>query len=117
MAAVAEFRTVVTRDPDATTIEVIGELDTFTARKLRHCIDMALKHGDRFLVFDLGRMSLVDSSGLGVLVGTDKHLRTHGGRMRLRGVRPPARRVLEVTGLTKVFDIEVSGDQPPNPTA
>ena len=106
----AEFRAVVTRAPEATTIEVIGELDTFTARELTRSVDKVMACGDRRLVFDLGRMALTDSSGLGVLVATLKRLRTSGGTMRLRRVRPPARRIFEVTGLTKVFDIDAGDD-------
>src|SRR4051794_32585746 len=102
----AEFRTVVTRGPEATTIEVIGELDTFTARELSRSVDEALAHGDRVLIFDLAKVSLGDSSGLGVLGATLKRPRPRGGRMSLRRVRPPAQRILEVTGLTKVFDID-----------
>ena len=112
MTGAAQFHTVVTREPDGTTIEVIGELDTFAARKLRHCVDQVLRQGDRMLIFDLGTTSFLDSSGLGVLVDTLKHLRRHGGKMTLRNVPTSARRVLEVTGLTKVFAIDDGASKP-----
>ena len=45
-------------------------------------------------------MSFVDSSGLGVLVGTYKRLRDEGdGSIRIVGAQPSVRKVFEITGL------------------
>ena len=50
-------------------------------------------------------LALIDSTGLGVLVGVMKRVLQHDGQMRLRAPRPAARKVFDITGLDRVFTI------------
>jgi hypothetical protein len=54
------------------------------------------------VVVDLSRVSFIDSSGLGVLVGALKRVRERGA-LSLVCPEPRVRRVFEITGLTQVF--------------
>jgi anti-sigma B factor antagonist len=66
-----------------------------------------LEQGARTIVLDLGAMSFIDSSGLGVLVGVLKRLKDQqGDTIVLRDLQEPVRRVFEITGLTELFRIE-----------
>jgi len=57
------------------------------------------------IVVDLSRVSYLDSTGLGVLVGALKRLREKDGELRLVHPTPRVMRVLEITRLVNVFQI------------
>jgi anti-anti-sigma factor len=50
-------------------------------------------------------LEFIDSSGLSVLVAGLKRLRDSGGDLTLRSVPDQTRRVLEVSGLSRVLSI------------
>ena len=82
-----------------------GELDAYTSPVLRERMLELIDDGARELVLDLSGIELIDSTGLGVLVGVLKRLLQHDGALELRSLRPAARRVLDITGLDRVFTI------------
>ncbi|PWJ54941.1 anti-sigma B factor antagonist [Quadrisphaera granulorum] len=55
------------------------------------------------LVLDLSGVTFIDSSGLGVLVGTHRRARTDGVTVRLAGGSEQVRRLLTITGLVRVM--------------
>ena len=52
-----------------TIIEVGGEIDVYTAPKLRDKITELVGNGEYNLVIDMEKVDFLDSTGLGVLVG------------------------------------------------
>ena len=66
-----------------TIIEVGGEIDVYTAPKLRERITELVDDGHYHLVVDLEKVDFLDSTGLGVLVGGLKKLRAHDGSLQL----------------------------------
>jgi anti-sigma B factor antagonist len=95
-----------------TIVSVAGEIDLFTAPKLREQFLAALDDGtttDRLLV-DLTRVSFMDSTGLGVLIGALRRMNERDGRMALVCSEGPVLRVLELTRLNEVFSIFPSVD-------
>jgi len=88
-------------------VSVRGEVDVATSPRLRNELVALMDQDARSIVLDLGGMTFIDSSGLGVLVGALKRLREHEGEsIVLRGMQDPVRRVFEITGLTELFTIE-----------
>ena len=81
-----------------------GDLDLFNVDVLRDAL-MPERHGT--LVLDLSGVEFIDDSGLGLLVGTYKHLRESGGTLVLRDMQEPIRRVFEVTGIEKLPGLEI----------
>ncbi len=64
-------------------VTVAGEIDIYTAPRLRELlIDLAGK-GSYQLVVNLDKVGFLDSTGLGVLVGGLKRVRAHGGSLDL----------------------------------
>lgn len=82
-----------------------GEVDLFTAPKLKEGILDLLGDDTRRLIVDLERVEFMDSTGLGVLVGALRRLKERDGTLALVCPQGPVLRVLDVTGLSKVFEI------------
>jgi len=89
---------------------VAGEVDLFTSPKVKERILDLLGGGATKLVIDLEHVTFMDSTGLGVLVGALRRLTERGGALALVCPQGPVLRVMEVTGLKKVFDIHDSLD-------
>ena len=75
--------TLETRDVDGRTIVAVGgEIDVYTAPKLRDKITELVAAGIYDLVIDMEAVEFLDSTGLGVLVGGLKKVRAHDGSLR-----------------------------------
>lgn len=85
--------------------ELVGELDVSTSERLRAELLQLIDEGCRELVIDMSELALIDSTGLGVLVGVLKRVLQHGGELVLRAPRRSARKVFDITGLDRVFTI------------
>src|SRR3989442_15711141 len=68
---------------DVVVLAVAGQLDVLTAPQLLECLVHSVKKGRCRVVVDLERVDFVDSTGLGVLVGCLRRMRTHGGCLAL----------------------------------
>lgn len=93
---------------DRTVIEVGGEVDVYTAPKLREQIIALVEAGHYHLVVDMERVEFLDSTGLGVLVGGLKRVRAHDGSLALVCTQERILKIFRITGLTKVFPIHAS---------
>lgn len=91
-----------------TVVDVEGEVDLSTASSLRDRIVELVEKGSRQIVINLQGVPFMDSTGLGVLVGSLKRVREREGTLALAGVRRPVHRVLSLTGMDKVFPIHAS---------
>jgi anti-sigma B factor antagonist len=99
--------TIVARDErDRSLVHVTGEVDVASAGLLKDTLYSVVDEGHDRVVVDTAEMSFIDSSGLGVLVGALKRVRERDGALVLRGLQPPARKVIDITGLDEVFTIE-----------
>jgi anti-sigma B factor antagonist len=91
-------------------ITVEGDLDLATAPALRQLLHDRIDDGEMHLILDLSRLDFLDSSGLGVLVGAARRVRTElAGTMTLRSPSPSVVRLLELTRLGHVFAVETDG--------
>ena len=66
---------------DHTVLEIGGEIDVYTAPRLRERLIEMVDAGERHVVVDLGRVEFLDSTGLGVLVGAHRRLRAGDGSL------------------------------------
>jgi anti-sigma B factor antagonist len=95
---------------DRTVVEVGGEIDVYTAPRLREQLVDLVADGKYHLIVDMERVDFLDSTGLGVLVGGLKRVRSHDGELVLVCTKSRILKVFEITGLTKVFSIHDSVD-------
>ena len=101
--------TLETREADGVTIVAVGgEIDVYTAPKLRDKITELVGNGNYNLVIDMEKVDFLDSTGLGVLVGGLKKVRAHDGSMRLICNQERLLKIFRITGLAKVFAIHGS---------
>jgi anti-sigma B factor antagonist len=93
-----------------TVVAVKGEVDVYTAPRLREKLVELVSQGHLKIVVNLEDVDFLDSTGLGVLVGALKRLRSHDGELMLVCTQQRILKVFEITGLTKVFAIHDSVD-------
>ena len=92
---------------EGTVISLSGDLDAHTAPQLDDAVDVALGSGGGDLVLEMESVGFVDSSGLRSMI----RARNDGGPDRQVVIRRPSAatlRLLEVTGMTEHFVIEVA---------
>ena len=88
-----------------TVVHVAGEIDVYTAPLLREVLDKQIAEGRTDLVVDLEKVTFMDSTGLGVLVGRLKLVRGQNGSLRIVSAEERILKVFSITGLDKVFHI------------
>jgi anti-sigma B factor antagonist len=88
-----------------TVIAVSGEIDVYTAPKLREKLSSLADGGSFQLIVDMEGVEFLDSTGLGVLVGGLKRVRAQDGCIDLVCTQSRILRIFKITGLNKVFNI------------
>ncbi|NLT19678.1 MAG: anti-sigma F factor antagonist [Syntrophomonadaceae bacterium] len=80
-----------------------GELDMLLSDYLREEIDTRLEQsGVRNLILNLEKVSFIDSSGLGLIIGRYKKLKALGGKIFIVGAHPPVDKILHFSGVNKL---------------
>jgi anti-sigma B factor antagonist len=90
---------------DCMVVEVGGEIDVYTAPRLREKLVDLVGAGNYHLVIDMEHVDFLDSTGLGVLVGGLKRVRSNDGSLRIVCTQERLLKIFRITGLTKVFPI------------
>ena len=80
-----------------------GELDAFAAPDLAAAL--AELREERRVLTDLGQVSFMDSSALGVVVRAARELGEAGATLRIVLPRGSARRIFEITALDEVLPV------------
>src|SRR5690606_15969194 len=96
---------------DRTIVRVGGEIDVYTAPKLREQLVELVNDGSFHLVVDMEGVDFLDSTGLGVLVGGLKRVRAHEGSLRLVCNQEINHKIIRITGLSKVIPTHSSVEE------
>ena len=97
-------------DPQSCVVCVEGELDLATAPRLKMALGEMLRAGFTQLVVDLAQVTFMDSTALGVLVGTERSLDV-GARLAIVCTHPNVLRIFEFSGLDGSFAIFSTFDE------
>jgi stage II sporulation protein AA (anti-sigma F factor antagonist) len=82
-----------------------GEIDHHTASKLRDVIDEAMTAFHcRHLILDMKRVSFMDSSGIGVVLGRYKKIKRKGGKLYVTGCSDYIEKILNMAGVFTVTE-------------
>jgi anti-anti-sigma factor len=82
----------------------VEELDAGNTAEFKRDIAPALETNTK-VVLDLSKLRFLDSSGLGSFLSCLRKLNSKGGDLKLCGMSPRVRTVIELVRMHRVFDI------------
>ena len=88
-------------------VALVGDLDDAGGKIARTRLAAAVKSGIVNMTIDLDGVGALSSSGLAALIATLRMARARRGDVQVRASQPHIRRVLELTGLSRVFCLPV----------
>jgi anti-sigma B factor antagonist len=91
---------------------VRGEVDIYTAPRLKEAVVAALIPGVQSLAIDLSQVTLLDSTGLQVLMSAKRRTTERGGDVYILGAHGHILRVFHLLSLEKIFRICAEADLP-----
>ena len=92
-----------TREEGQLTAHLVGELDHHSAAPLRQQIDAAASDSHcRRLTLDLSRLTFMDSSGIGLIMGRYRMMTAAGGTLRVENAPPRVQQMMELAGLNRL---------------
>jgi anti-sigma B factor antagonist len=96
---------------DVSIVELVGEqLDASNAKEFKQEIAPVIAANAK-MVFDLGRLRFIDSSGLGAILSCLRQLTAAGGDLKLCGLSKPVRALFELVRMHRIFDIYGTRDE------
>ena len=93
---------------DCAVLQISGEVDVYTAPRVRERVIQLLADGTRHVIADLREVDFLDSTGLGALVGSLKRTREQDGSLKLVIADGKIMTVFRITGLDRVFALHPS---------
>ena len=99
---------VTIREVDGPVIaDIVGKIALAEGTMLlRDTIHDFLKQGNNRIILNLADVDFIDSAGLGELVRSLASIRSHGGQLKLVSPSENVHKLLKITKLDRVFDIE-----------
>lgn len=85
-------------------IKLNGELDHHSSEYVRKRIDDEItENNTKNILFDMGHMNFMDSSGIGVIIGRYKYVAASGGKVGIVSMKPQIKRIYEICGLKRII--------------
>lgn len=85
-------------------VRISGELDMVIADKLRSQIDEKLSEGTiKNLIINMEKVTFIDSSGLGMIIGRYKKITSCQGRMFIVGAKANVEKIFRFSGINKLI--------------
>ena len=78
------------------------------SQRVESTVEKLVQDGNKKVIVDLTKVSYVDSSGIGILVGSFGHCKRGGGAMRLTGVRDNILKIMKITRVDQVLQVDAS---------
>ena len=89
---------------DATVVRLDGELDEHTAAQVRQAVDIAIDMSrQRVFVFDFSKLSFMDSTGIGMLLGRYKKLKALGIEPKSYSPNRQVDKILQMAGIYSII--------------
>lgn len=98
----------VTNKENLSYISLSGEVDAFTAPKLKEALLPLTKEEGKTVEVDLEDVNYMDSTGLGVFISALKSTKEHQSEMRLVQMQERVYRLFKITGLTEIITIDTA---------
>ena len=92
---------------EVTTAYLSGEIDHHSAAAMRAEIDNAAELNlPALLVLDFTRVSFMDSSGIGLVMGRYRNLSKRGAKLHITGASPQIYKVMRLSRIEKLATID-----------
>jgi anti-sigma B factor antagonist len=91
---------------DRTVLRIEGVLDALTAPALRTTIDTLVAEQRKSIVVDLSSLWMIDSIGVGLIVGLFKRCKAFDGTVEVSGIRDQPLALFRLLRLERVFTIQ-----------
>lgn len=88
------------------TAQIEGDIDHHTAREIRETIDENIeKINPKNLYMDFSKVQFMDSSGIGLIMGRFKLIKSIGGNLKVINIPKRLERMIKMSGLMclKIF--------------
>ena len=88
----------------ALVFRLVGELDEHSAEFVRRRLDTTIAESCyNTVVFDLSRLSFMDSTGIGVIIGRYKLVRKRNANVYVRNPSPTVDKIFKMSGLYEII--------------
>ena len=95
------------------TAHLSGEIDHHSAAALRSQIDQSLmKLHPPILTLNFDKVSFMDSSAVGLVMGRYKQLNAYGGELEVVNLSPVAYRMMQLSGLQALARLKPKDEKP-----
>jgi|LGVE01.1.fsa_nt_gb anti-sigma B factor antagonist len=91
-------------------VDLIGDLDINSSIMLKDKINEILDEKEESVEFETSKLSYIDSTGLGVMIGLLKRLNNYENVMSIINVQDNILKIFKITGLFKVIKIYKEGE-------
>lgn len=89
------------------TVYLEGEIDHHAAKGMREEIDAAVEFNmPSLLILDFDRVTFMDSSGIGLVMGRYKNLQKSGAKLNLSNLPPNIYKVMKLSGIERLAKID-----------
>jgi anti-sigma B factor antagonist len=86
-------------------VHLSGEIDVYTAPKLKDALLPLTKQHGTLLEVDLTHVNYMDSTGLGVFINALKSSNEHECQLKLINLQDRVYRLFQITGLHEIMDL------------
>jgi anti-sigma B factor antagonist len=93
------------RNGEMVVFRLRGSLDLATAPSVRAALLEEAGQSKHDVIVDLSQLEFLDSTGLGALIGAQRRAIEQGAQVRLVVSEGPISRLLNITGLIRVFSV------------
>lgn len=96
---------------DVTQVQIDDRMEADTVQVFRDAMSRLVGAGKIKVVINLGKVSFIDSSGLGCIVSVLRQFRQNDGDIKLACITDSIRPLIEIVRLHRVFDIYDSAEE------
>jgi anti-anti-sigma factor len=92
--------------PDITVLEMIGRIILGNnSREVELKLAEVLGENNKKIIFDLSGVSMLDSTGVGILVVSQSKIKKEGGELRIAGATGVVGEILQMTSVDKLVHL------------
>ena len=86
--------------------KITDEIDDCSVQKIRRRADYEIeRYMPRKVVFDFDRVTFMDSSGIGLIIGRYKFTNMLGGKLEVANLTQSVKKIFEMSGILKLIPV------------